>query len=119
MTRRDRAVAATDVAKPKRRALRFVALALSIVLVLAGVAIAAYVRSGDRVVSFLAGVLKRDYLIDLELGAPAEIAWWPQVALRLRDVSLESAGAEKPLLVADELRIRATWSSLFGGEVEL
>ena len=114
-------MAAVDrtTAKPRRRILRIVALALSAVLVLGAIAVAAYVRSGDRVVAFLAGVLQRDYLIDLKLGAPAEIAWWPQVALRLRDVSLESPGAGKPLLIVDELRVRATWASLFGGEVEL
>ena len=106
-------------AKPKRRWLRVVSIALALVVLGAGIAVTAYVRSGDRVVAFLAGVLQRDYLIDLELGAPAEIAWWPQVALRLRDVAFETPGVEKPLLVADELRVRATWSSLFGGDVEL
>lgn len=104
----------------RRRAFRLVALTAGAAALSLAVAAYAYLRSGERVVAFLAGVLQRDYLLDLAAAQPAELALWPEIGLELTGVALVSPAAPgRPVLAADRLHVQVAWRSLFGDTVEL
>jgi AsmA protein len=105
----------------QRHRLRWIALAVGVLVLALLVALAIHVntllqpgRFTNLLESELAGVG-----VKLEMRAPARPALFPRPAVRLQDFSLTNAGSNTPILKASGATIVVPWRALLHGDVAI
>jgi uncharacterized protein involved in outer membrane biogenesis len=104
-------------ARPRRRWLRWVAVALLVVV--AWFAATAWVlsRDRDRVAALVSNAVGEATGLEVEVGGAADVSWWPP-GVRLGDVSLSLPGGA-PLARAEALGASVPWSVLWTRQLVL
>ena len=105
----------------QRHRLRWIALAVGVVVLAALVALAVHVYALLQPQRFT-NLIERDLAgagINLELQAPAKPALFPRPAVRMHGFSLTNAGSSTPILQANGATIVVPWRALLHGNVEI
>lgn len=105
----------------QRHRLRWIALAVGVVVLAALVALAVHVYALLQPQRFT-NLIERDLAgagINLELQAPAKPALFPRPAVRMRGFSLTNTGSSTPILQANGATIVVPWRALLHGNVEI
>lgn len=105
----------------QRHRLRWIALAVGVVVLAALIALAVHVYALLQPQRFT-NLIERDLAgagINLELRAPAKPALFPRPAVRMRGFSLTNAGSSTPILQANGATIVVPWRALLHGNVEI
>lgn len=111
----------TASAPSSRHLLRWIALAIFVVLIALAIALAIYVHRLLQPQRFTA-LLESDLAaagLTLNMQAPAEPALFPRPAVQLHAFSLTNIGSDRPVLTASGATIVVPWRALLHGEVAI
>lgn len=109
------------LAAPQRHRLRWIAVAIGVLVCALLTALAIHVSALLQPQRFT-GLLERELAsvgIKLELQAPASPALFPRPAVRMQGFSLTNNGSSTPVLQADGAVIVVPWRALLHGEVAI